>query len=137
MVNVSALHRVSLADQVIQQDSHTVDVALHRSLLAAQELRGHIKRSSADLFRAILRFPMAQVLAQPEVHQNDSASPLAHDVLGLDIAMQQPQPVDRNQGGAQVETDERSLARRQSPLVAQESRQSLAANELHPDSQPL
>ncbi len=92
-------------DEVEEHDADTVDVALDRRLLAAEDLRRQIERRTNEAAGA-----GREVLSGAEVHQDDATAGFAHDVLRLDVAVQQAGIVDGRERGADVEADERSLA---------------------------
>ena len=77
-----------------------------------------------------------EILAGAEVHQDDAAAGLAHDVLRLDVAVQQPGAVDGRERGADVEADERGLAGAERSACLTSLVERLAAHELGPEADP-
>ena len=74
------------------------------------------------------------LVAGAEVHQDHATAVLPHDVAGGHIAVQQPGPVHRRQGAAEVRADARGFARSQRALLLDDLVQRAAADELHPDA---
>jgi len=85
----------------------------------------------------VQRSQTANVLTETEVHENDAAAALAHDVFGLDVAVQQSRRVDGGDGGAQVEADAGRLACGERSLALQEGFQGPPADVLHPDTEAV
>ena len=78
-----------------------------------------------------------QRLRPAEVHQDDSAAELAHDVVRLDVAVQQAGGVKRGQRAAEIDPDAGRLARTHRSGNADHRGQRLALDVFHPDSDLL
>ena len=76
-----------------------------RRRLSRQDFRRPVHRSAGD-GRLIER-----ERSGAEIHQDYAAALLAHDVVGLDVAMKQPGFVDGRQRAADVDADHRRLVR--------------------------
>ena len=76
----------------------------------------------------------ARVLACPEVHEDDAAACLPHDVLRLDVAVQQPGAMDRRERSADIQADECCLARTERSTIGDELLERLAPDELRPET---
>ena len=76
----------------------------------------------------------SEVLAGAKVHEDDAAAGFAHDVLRLDVAVQEARTVDRGKRGADVESDERGLARAERTTRLDDLVERLAADELGPQT---
>ena len=77
------------------------------------------------------RAGLARAQAGAEVHEDDAAAVLAHDVLRLDVAVHEPGRVDGGEGLAQVLADQRRLAGAARRLRREKLRQGPPADELH------
>ena len=75
--------------------------------------------------------PSLERQAGAEIHEDDASAVLAHDVLGLDVAVHQAGGVHGREGLAEVLPDERGFARAAGAFVDENLRQRPAANELH------
>src|SRR5690606_8030646 len=71
-------------------------------------------------------------LPRAEVHEDEAAAFLAHDVLGLDVAMDEAGLVHGSEGAAQLLPDERGLASAERALRPQQLLERAAADVLHP-----
>ena len=95
------------------QDAKAVDVRHRRRRSSEEQLRGQIERRSGDL--VLRRDPPGQLGAGAEVHEDDAAAVLAHDVLALHVAVQEARTVHRRQGLTEIDADPRRLAGRKTP----------------------
>ncbi len=132
LVERPGVHRVLRRHEVEQQDADAVDVGVDRGLPAGEELRREVQRRARQAScrggaRALLH------LSGAEVHQDETAALLAHDVLRLDVAVDETGLVDGREGAAQLLADERRLARAERALGPQELLQRAAADVLHPE----
>ena len=115
-------------DQVEQQHAQAVQIALHRGALAAEDLGREVERRADEPIGA------RQLFAGAEIHQDDAAAALAHDVLRLDVAMQQAGAVHRRERRTQIEADEGRLAGAERASRLDGLLERLAAHELHPQA---
>jgi len=69
-----------------------------------------------------------------EVHEDGPPAGLAHDVLRLDVAMHESGAVDGRERAADVDADDRRLARAHAPVGIDPLLQRLAFEELHPEA---
>ena len=116
--------------EVEEHDADAVDVALDRRLLAAEDLGRQVERCTNEAAGT------GEVFAGTKVHQDDATAGFAHDVLRLDVAVQQPGVVDGGERGADVEADERGLARAERSARLDDLVERLAAYELGPEADP-
>ena len=130
----ASLDGIGTRHEVENQDAKAVDVRHHRRGSAAEELRGQIEGRSGDL--VLRRDPPRQLGAGAEVHEDDASAFLAHDVLALHVAVQEPRTVDRRQGLTEIDADRRRLARAVRPVGLQHILERAAADELHPQAHP-
>ena len=112
----SSLQGVVTRDEVEQHHAQRVDVALRRGAGSLEKLGRHVDRGPSDM-GPIRRFGQLQRPARAEVHQDNSAALLAHDVLGLDVAVDEALAVDGRHGKAELDSDVRGLLRTVRPLV--------------------
>jgi hypothetical protein len=115
-------------DEVEEHDADAVEIALDRGLLTAEDLGRKIERCPDETAAA------GEILARPEVHEDDAAAGLAHDVLSLDGAVQQPGAVDRRERGADIQADECRLARTERAAIPHELLERLAPDEFCPET---
>ena len=102
----AALDRIRLRREVIEQHAQAVDVALRRRRSAGENLRRQAQRRT----RQIGRRAVIQLLAGAEVHQHHSAIFSAHDVVGLDVPVQQTGGVHGGNGTANLHADAGDLS---------------------------
>ena len=114
-------------DEVEEHHADAVEIALDRGFLPAENLRRQIERRSDEAVAA------GELLAGAEVHEDDAAAGLAHDVLRLDVAVQEACSVDGGERGTDVQADEGGLARTERPAGLYELLERFAANELGPE----
>ena len=111
---VLGLYRIGPGEQVVEQYPEAVDVALDRRGAAAQEFGREIQGGSGERCRR----PVQWIAPCPEIHEHDASGAGHHDVLGLDIAVQQPRFVHGRHRLAQLESDRHGLRDREpSPLL--------------------
>ncbi len=127
------LHRAGVhwelpGDEIEQQHAEAVEIALHRRALAAENLGREVERRPDEAVGA------GKLLAGAEIHEHQAPAALAHDVLGLDVAVQQPGAVHRRQRRAQIQADEGRFARAKWPARLNGLLERLAAHELHPQA---
>ena len=120
--------RVFPGDEVEEHDADAIEIALDRRLLTAEDLGRQIERCPDETAGT------GERLAGPEVHEDDAAPGLAHDVLSLDVAVQQPGAVNRRERGADVQSDECRLAGTELAAIGDELLERLASNELGPET---
>ena len=112
-----------------QQHTHAVDVARNCGDGTVKELRGEIERGARG---TPARRPVSAHFACAEIHQHDAAARLAHHVLRLDVTMNEARFMNRRDGAAQVDPDERCLARPEHSACRQHSGEREPVDELHP-----
>ena len=115
-------------DEIEEHHADAVEIALDRRLLTAEDLGRQIERCPDETAGA------GEGLARPEVHEDDAAAGLAHDVLSLDVAVQQPGAVYRRERGADIQSDECCLAGTELAAIRDELLERLAPNELGPET---
>ena len=86
--------------------------------------------------RSRTRAAVVERQAGAEIHEDDASAVFAHDVLGLDVAVQQAGGVDGREGLAEVLPDESGFACAAGTFVDENLRQGPAANELHAQPGP-
>src|SRR5262249_22249547 len=106
---------VASCDEVIKEDPQTVEIRLDGGLRAVKELRGHVERRSQNLMRHPHR--LRKVSGRAEVHEDDPAALLTHDVLRVEVPVNQADAVHRGEGVAQIRPDERRLFGPEHPLL--------------------
>ena len=128
-----AVERVSAGDEMEQQDAETVHVRLARGRPALEDFWCEIE----DRAREIGRRPADVWVCIPdrtEIHQQDAASVLAHDVAGLDVAMEEAGLMHGGQRMTQLECDRAGFGRAESTALPHHDVERPAANEFHPDA---
>ena len=75
-----------------------------------------------------------EILAGAEVHQHRPPALFAHDIVRLDVAVQQAGAMHRGQRAAQVQTDQRGFTRAEGPVRAQQLGERAPLDQLHPES---
>jgi hypothetical protein len=133
-IDRAALHRYRAGEQEEQQDAETVDVGGHDGVVPVKQFRRHEQRRAGEHRRpGVVRHR----LGTAEVHQDDPAAGLAHDVVRLDVAVQQTCRMQGGQRAAQVAADSGHLVRAHGAAVADDRGQRLPFDELHPDPDVL
>ena len=130
LLEIRALDGVPRRQQVEQQDADGVDVGRDRRRLSAHELGCHVGGRAAGMGKG------PAFVGEPEVHQQDPAALLAHDVAGLDVAVDESRGMHRSHRPADVDPDERGFPRAQGTLTAQELQERLALDEVAPEPDP-
>ena len=125
---IRALDGVSPRQQVEEQDADGVDLAGDRRRPPHQQLRRHVGWRAAR----IVLDPAFE--GESEVHQQDSATLLAHHVARLDVAVEQSHGVNGADRPADVDDDEGRLARAQRTLRGEQTRERGALHEVAPES---
>jgi hypothetical protein len=95
LVKRRRVYRKIVRDEMVQQNSEAVDIAPNRCLLSRQYLRRQVHGGSHQ--PATLRIPRrlsGSLLAGPKIHQHETSALLAHDILGLDVSMQEAGTMD-------------------------------------------
>ena len=93
-------HRKRAGHKEEQQHAETVDIAAHRRRTSGEKLGGQIDRRAGQFggVQGIERRrddELTQLAAHPEIHQHETPTALSHDVLRLDVPMQQAGAMDR------------------------------------------
>ena len=128
LLHRSGHHGELPGDQVEQQHAQAVEIALHRRALAAEDLGRKIEG------RADQPVGARQLFTGAKIHQHESAAALAHDVLGLDVAVQKTGAVHGRHRRGQIQPDERRFTRAERPAGLHDLFERLAAHELHPEA---
>ena len=100
LANRSAANRICSGDNPEEDHAEAVDVTLHGGRLAGEDLRCQIERCAGEIRSAV-----AQLATRSEVHEHHAAVIGAHDVVRLDVAMQQPCSMDSVHGAAELHPD--------------------------------
>ncbi len=119
---------------MVQEHSQRVDVGLNARRPASPQLGSQVQWSSRQQSRRGVHRGVPGILTGAEVHQHDATGRLAHDVLGLDVAVQQPDGVRRRERATEVDSDRDRFGRRERSALVQSHRERLAVNELGPDA---
>ena len=128
--------RIAARDQVIKERSQCIDVGTLVGHATCKQLGSHVERGAHDVGTRSRRGISLVLVTGAEIHQDDAAAFLAHDVAGGYIAVQQSGTVHGRQGLAQIDADRRRLPRAERPLLLDDLMQGAAADELHPDADP-
>ena len=96
---------------------------------AASLLRGHVGRGPRDRAGAVFR----QTPRDAEVHHHHAAGGRDHDVLGLEVAVDEPRLVDRIEPGEELRGDLARLLELERPALAEQVGQGGALEVLHGD----
>ena len=126
-----AIDRNRARQEKEQQHAEAVHVARRRRRRSLEQLRRHVERRPREDLGILLG---GEDLGTAEVHEDDAPADLAHDVVRLDVAVQETGGVQRRQGPAQVETDADHLPRAHHAVIADHRGQGLAVDVLHPDA---
>ncbi len=127
--------RIRAADQIEEQHADAVDIGSNRCRLSRDHFGRHVHRRSGHRSRRAERGGHT-ILAGAEIHQDDPSADLAHDVLRLDVAVEQSRLVDGGNRSADVDPDERRLLRAERTLIAEDARERASLDEFHPQSDP-
>ncbi len=127
-VDVESGIRKRVGQQMEEQDAEAVEIARGRRRRAGQHFWREIHRRAGNTGRiGTLRAPGA------EVHQDDSSALLAHDVLCLDVTVDEFLTVDGRERPTQIDPDRGRFAGAQRTVRAEPGLQRLAVHELHPE----
>ena len=116
----------------IEQHSQAVDVGRARRRPPTEELWREIQRRARHVEQPVKAG--RQLGAGAEVHQDRASALLAHDVLRLDIAVDEAASVHRGERAAQIDTDERRFLRAERAASAQFVLHRATMDELHPQT---
>ena len=97
-------------DHFVHDDSEGVDVRAGVHLLEIDLLGRHVLRRSEHDSRSGHAVGVHEP-GQPEVHDPDIALPVDHDVLGLEVAVDDAQPVGLGQAFGDLDGDADGLGR--------------------------
>lgn len=126
-----AVERVGAGDQVIEEHTEAVAIGAGRGARALEQLGRHVERGAPQVVvEGGLR---AQRPSCAEVHQHDSATLFADDVLRLDVTMQQTGRVHRGERVAQRHADQRGFLSAHRAVFPDDLGEGAALNELTPD----
>ena len=114
-------------DEIVEQDADGVDVRAHGGGAAVEELGSHVVGGAGDLVAEVTLSG-----AEAEVHEQDAAAFFAHDVFGLDVAVEEAGAVDGGKGSADVDADERGFAVAEGALRGEEGGKGFALDEVGP-----
>src|SRR5580765_1060538 len=116
--------------QMEEHHADGVDLAGNRRRLALHELRRHVGR------RAAWELLDSAFVRESEIHQQNSAALLAHDVAGFDIAVEQSGGMYCANRPRDIDTHERCLTGTQRTLDREQARERLALYEVAPEPDP-
>ena len=119
------------AHHVVEQHAKAVHVALYGLTFALEYFRSEIDRCPFD-WRTVSNGAHQRRCA--EVHQDDPAAGLAHDVLRLDVAVQEARLVDGPERLAQIEAQDRGFLGAVGALCLDDLFQRAAIDEFHPEA---
>ena len=130
------LDREAAGDQAVQDDAEAVDVRRGGGGTIAQDvLRSHEQRSARGLVGADGPGPVAGALGDAaEIHQDDAAALLPHDVGRLDVAVDETGGVHGRQGPAEVEADQGGFVGAERTLLGEGLLERLAAQKVGPEA---
>ena len=128
------LDRQAAGEEIEQQHAEAVDIARWRMPGCPRTARAPC-RAACPTDLGVL--PGVERPRAAEVHQDDAPADLAHDVVRLDVAVQQAGGVERRQRAAQIDADAGHFARAHRPALADHRGERLALDELHPDADLL
>jgi hypothetical protein len=113
-----------------QQHAHTVHVGLGRRGKTVEYFRRKVRRRSRQA-----RGPLGlDVLSRSEIHEDDAALVVAHDVLCFDVTVDEASAVDGGQGATHGGADLDDFHDLERVAFADEGRQRPTVHELHPDT---
>ena len=134
---IGAFDRVLACHHPVEQDSEAVDVGRARGRPPVEELGREIERRAGEC-RSTSRSAGRELRARAEVHQDRPAAFLAHDVLRLDVAVDEAAAVNRGERLAEIHADGRRFLSAQRAARAQLVFHRAAVDELHPQAdEPL
>src|SRR5436190_22278202 len=93
-----------------QQNSRRIEVGARGGRLPFEKFRRHVQRRAAELARRVSR-----LMTQAEIHQNDAPALLAHDILRLDIAVEEARLMYGGESAAHIDANQQRLERAQRP----------------------
>src|SRR5262245_43277578 len=130
------LYWVRPGDEVVKQQSDAIQVCLRCRLFPLEDLRGYVLRGDTKTLFFRLGTFSAKFHSAAQIHQNNSASFLTHDVLGLYVEVDQSDSMQGRQSPAKVAPDQRGFLRSEWTLLSHELLQRASSNKLHPQSDP-
>ena len=133
---VSPAERQRPGEQLVHHDAQRVEVAAEVHLVPAQLLRAHVLRRAHEGARGGDRGPARPrpvLLGDPEVHHAHDPGVVAHEVRGLEVAVDDAHLVDRAQAVGDLQRGAPGLRRREPAPLAGGPREVLALDELHAD----
>ena len=128
-----SLNRQSSRKQIEQQHAETVGITRRGRRVPFEQFGRHVKRRSRQLCGGV---PFNRTGAA-EVHQHDAPADFAHDIVRLDVAMQQASRVERRQGAADVDADAGHFTGAHRSALLHDLGEGLPLDELHPDADAL
>ena len=117
-----------------EHDARAVDVGPNRCRPSAEDLGGEVERRPRRV-RARSRSPF-QLPPRPEVHQDQSTVFGLHQVLRLDVPVEEAGLVDRRERPAELDAHPGHLPVVESLLFAEDLLQVPPVDELHPETDP-
>ena len=131
-----ARDRNDAGEQLVEHDTTRVDVALRVGLLARELLRRHVVGRAGELDSAGRRGQAMRDSEIAELHELDLATVVVeplheHDVLGLDVTMDDPPRVSVGQSGADLDHDRRDTLERERLAASENLSRGGAVEVLH------
>ena len=122
-------NRIFPGHDVEQEHAEAIDVGARRGWRSCEQLWSHIDRRAGQ---AAARHGRLQLLTGTEVHQDQSPAVFAHDVLRLDVAMNQSGAMHGGDRAAQLRQDRRRFAGAEGALLPDEILERAPLDQLHP-----
>jgi len=123
---------VAAGQHVEQQHAKTVEIAGRRRLPQHEHFRRHVGRRADDVL-SCRSLRVHQAAPGPEIHQHDTPPVFAHDVLSLDVAVNQLCAMNGRERETESRAEREGFIGTEPPAAADGLRQRLAAHELHAD----
>ena len=121
---------------MIQQHTEAIEIRPLAGRRAVENLRREVQRRSGEIGQRVPPGPI-DFASGPKVHQDDASAVFAHDVLCLDVAMDEAGRVKRRQRAAQVDPDQRGFPRAERSALLEQLLERRTAHELHPQADAL
>jgi len=127
---VLAVERHAAGEALIRDDAEGIDVGAPVERLRAGLLRTHVMRR-ADGHPGARELAARRRLRDPEIGDHRQPVLVEHDVVGLDVAVDDAALVRVREGARHLDQDLTDLGRRERAARGQHGRQRLTAQELH------
>src|SRR5205823_3068330 len=123
-------HWIRAADEMVEQDAETVDVAPNCRSFPPQHFRREIEWRAGQIRRRVV----LKLSTSAEVHQQDAPVFGSHHVVRLDIPMEQAGGMHRRHCATQLETYVDCLGGADHLAPLERLLERVATNELHPEA---